>query len=199
VADDGHQIPGRRIAVRAEHAHEALHLPAGRGGKGAEADRRIDTVAQDRLSGIHIARQQGFDAFRQQRHLKRAARAWTVPLNARVSAISPLAFPAVLVVSPALVCGRNVALLPLLRATGEQDHQPLTILPEIDPVARAEVDLQFQHGRPDAPGMTRMGSLQIAAPFRHDIVVQETTELNLCGRKGNLIIADNCGLYAIEV
>jgi hypothetical protein len=35
--------------------------------------------------------------------------------------------------------------LVLLRAAGEQDHQPIAVPPEIDPVAWAEIDLVFQN------------------------------------------------------
>src|SRR5712691_4850498 len=74
-------------------------------------------------------------------------------LKLRVRAISislapcrPFALPVV----PPIGCGvLDVALLPLLRAADEQDHQLLTVAPEIDPVSRPKFDLVFEHAFAD--------------------------------------------------
>src|SRR5712691_10374837 len=49
------------------------------------------------------------------------------------------------VVLPKGVSRIDVALLTLLCAARQQDYQRLTISPEIDPVARTEVDPVFEH------------------------------------------------------
>jgi hypothetical protein len=43
----------------------------------------------------------------------------------------------------------DVALLALLRAAGQQDHQRRTVLPEINAVARPEIDPVFEHALAD--------------------------------------------------
>ena len=53
--------------------------------------------------------------------------------------------PAPLVVLP--VCARriNIALLALLRSTGQQNHQGFAIAPEINPIAGPEIDAEFEY------------------------------------------------------
>jgi hypothetical protein len=66
VADDSEEVAGLRIAARSEHADEALRLRAGRLAKLLEADGHLDVVAQDRIAGVDIASEHGFDSFAQQ-------------------------------------------------------------------------------------------------------------------------------------
>src|SRR5580704_15789641 len=56
-----------------------------------------------------------------------------------------LLLSASVVVCPMRLGGFNVGPLVLLRAAGEQDHQPVAVTPEIDAVAWAEIDLVFQN------------------------------------------------------
>jgi len=49
------------------------------------------------------------------------------------------------VVPPKFLGGVDVALLPLLRAAGQQDQQQLSVAPEIDAVSRPKVDPVFEH------------------------------------------------------
>src|ERR1700730_4802791 len=88
----------------------------------------------------------------------RRARACTVSLNERVSAILRLTFhlafhlaflPAV-VVPPSLPCCRDVLLLALLRPASQEDTDSFSVLPKIDTVAGAEIDLGFKDPRADA-------------------------------------------------
>src|SRR6185436_7548572 len=45
------------------------------------------------------------------------------------------------------VCVRriDIALLALLRATGQQNHQRFAVAPEINPVSRPKIDTQFEY------------------------------------------------------
>src|ERR1700686_2735120 len=63
-----------------------------------------------------------------------------------------LAPPALaLLVVPPIGPGRfDIVLLPLLCPTRQQDHDRVAISPKIDSVARAEIDLVFQHTFSDA-------------------------------------------------
>src|SRR5260370_14803851 len=73
----------------------------------------------------------------------------TRSLKLRVSGILRLLLPraalAAAVIRPKLDRGFDVALLALLGAAGQQDHQHLAVAPEIHPVARPEIDSIFQH------------------------------------------------------
>jgi hypothetical protein len=55
-----------------------------------------------------------------------------------------------LVVRPSFLGERTVARLALLRATPEQNYQRVAIFPEVDAVARPEVDRGFEHPRAHA-------------------------------------------------
>ncbi len=68
-------------------------------------------------------------------------RACTVSLNSRVRGISLLLLLrlAFLVVGPSLVRVSNVPVLPLLRPAGEQNHDGVAILAEIDAIPRPEI------------------------------------------------------------
>ena len=53
--------------------------------------------------------------------------------------------PALFIIAPVAVGRRDVALLALLRATRQQNHQRFAVAPEIDAVSRPEVDPVFEH------------------------------------------------------
>ena len=55
VADDFKQVPGLRIAVGAEHTHQALGRLRSQPAKLLKADGGVDVVAQYRLAGVHLA------------------------------------------------------------------------------------------------------------------------------------------------
>jgi hypothetical protein len=44
----------------------------------------------------------------------------------------------------------DIVLLALLRAATHQDHQPIAVFPEIDPVPRSEIDFVFEQPATDA-------------------------------------------------
>lgn len=64
--DDVEEVPRLRIAIRPEHAHEALRRFSGECAQGLEAERRVDEIAQGRLGRFHFAREEAFDAFSEQ-------------------------------------------------------------------------------------------------------------------------------------
>src|SRR5271166_1209300 len=70
---------------------------------------------------------------------------------------------ALLVVPPIGVGCIDVARLPLLRAAREQDHQRRTVLPEINPVARAEIDSVLEYAFTD-----RFDAREVALLQPHD-------------------------------
>ena len=65
VANHTEQVSCLRVAARAEHADQALGRRAGCPAKLLEADRRLDVIAQDRLSGVHVAAEHRIDPFAQ--------------------------------------------------------------------------------------------------------------------------------------
>jgi hypothetical protein len=54
------------------------------------------------------------------------------------------------VVGPSNPCGRDVAVLALLRAAAWQNDKSLAILAEIDPISRPEIDAALEHACADA-------------------------------------------------
>ena len=66
AADDLEQVPSLRIAVRTEHAHQALGRLFGQSAQLLKPDRGVDVVAQHRLAGVHITRQQALDTLLEQ-------------------------------------------------------------------------------------------------------------------------------------
>ena len=124
----------------------------GRLGKLLEADCRLDVVAHDGLAGFKIAAEHCIDPFAQKGLSK-----YPVALDVAFDQI-PEAFClchlrlrsapsalALFVVPPISVRFVDIALLLLLRAARQQDHQGLAILSEIDPVARPEIDAILEH------------------------------------------------------
>ena len=71
AADDLEQVPRLRIAVRTEHAHQALGRLAGQFAEFPKADGGIDVIAQNRLARPGIPCKQAFDAFLEQRFPER--------------------------------------------------------------------------------------------------------------------------------
>src|SRR5260370_34702354 len=78
---------------------------------------------------------------------------WTRSLKFFVGPIArlraALSALALLVVLPIGVGRIDIALLALLGAAGQQDHQRRTVLPEINTVARPEIDPVFAHALAD--------------------------------------------------
>src|SRR5580700_3818068 len=66
VAYDAKQVSCLWIPSWAEHADQALWLRSRRLAEFLKSNRRLDIVAQDRLSGVDITRQQGLDTVAQQ-------------------------------------------------------------------------------------------------------------------------------------
>ena len=65
-ADDFEEVPCLRIAVGTEHAHQALGRLLRQPAEFLKSDRGIDVVAQNRLAGVHIPRQQALDTLLEQ-------------------------------------------------------------------------------------------------------------------------------------
>ena len=65
VSQDFEEVAGLRVAARAEHAHQALRRLVDGGGEFLEALRGVDVVAQHRLAGIDVAREERVDRFLQ--------------------------------------------------------------------------------------------------------------------------------------
>jgi hypothetical protein len=61
----------------------------------------------------------------------------------------------------------DIALLPLLRAAAQEDHQRLAVPPEIDAVARPEVDPVFQDTLADALHVGEIALLHPGDGARH--------------------------------
>src|ERR1700733_12583449 len=80
----------------------------------------------------------------------RAIRFCTSSLKSRVNAMACLRsscrrLSPPLVVHPKFLRPPNVALLTLLGAAREEDHQGFAVAPEINPVARSPIDPVFEH------------------------------------------------------
>src|SRR6266478_5717246 len=97
--------------------------------------------------------------------VSRSARAFTVSLKSRVNAIGsllircrasatglrcPLSFFAPLVVGPSLLRCRDVLLLAALGTSRQQNHEPVAVPAEVDPVSWPEIDPEFLDPCPDA-------------------------------------------------
>jgi hypothetical protein len=144
VTDDAEEVAGVRITARAQHADDAFRRCASRRAELLEADRRLDVVAQNRFACIDIAGSMVLMPSRSSASAKAgspATRFRTSSLKSRVTAIAcslsscrRLAPP--LVIRPQLFRPFDVALLALLGAAREEDHQRLAVAPEIHPVAR---------------------------------------------------------------
>ena len=80
VADHVEQVLRLRIAARTEHADQTLRWRAGCGSELFKSDSRLDVVAQNRLSGFHIAGEHRVDALAQQR-LRKLGVVLDVPLD----------------------------------------------------------------------------------------------------------------------
>ena len=48
------------------------------------------------------------------------------------------------IVSPSLLCRFNSLLLTLLAASPKKNHERVSVFAEIDPIARAKIDLSFK-------------------------------------------------------
>ena len=125
---------------------------AGRLAELLEADRRLDVVAQDRLAGVDIAGEHGVDAFAQQRFaecgsplIRFCTSSLKFPVNAIVRLRSSRGRLAAACNPPTFPRLRDVALLALLGAARQQDHQRFAVAPEIHPVARPPIDPVFEH------------------------------------------------------
>ncbi len=137
VADHAEEISCLRVTARAEHADKTLGRRIGRLGKLLEADCRLDVVAHDGLAGFKIAAEHCIDPFAQKGLSK-----YPVALDVAFDQI-PEAFClchlrlrsapsalALFVVPPIRVRFVDIALLLLLRAARQQDHQGLAICPK---------------------------------------------------------------------
>ena len=63
AAENRKQVAGLRIAVGAEHAHQALGRLGGHVAKLLKADSSVDIIAQHRLAGFHVTGEQAFNPF----------------------------------------------------------------------------------------------------------------------------------------
>src|SRR5580692_4331116 len=100
----------------------------------------------------------------------RAIRFCTSSLKSRVTAIARLLSPSrrlapPLVIRPQLLRPFDVALLALLGAAREQDHQCLAVAPEINPVARSPVDPVFENS---LPYPLRVRGVALLQPHKRD-------------------------------
>jgi hypothetical protein len=66
IADDAEQVSRLGIASWPEHPDQALRLRSRRLAEFLKSNRRLDIIAQDRLSRVDITRQKGLDAIAQQ-------------------------------------------------------------------------------------------------------------------------------------
>src|SRR6266700_34004 len=92
-------------------------------------------------------------------------RACTSSLKGFVFVMTPLlsarpALLAPLIVEPVVLGCANVPLLPLLRPTGQQDHDRVTISPKVNSIARPEVEPVFQNTLADALHIGEVALLQ---------------------------------------
>lgn len=67
VVEHGEQVACLRLAMRAEHADQALARCAGLCTELLGADHRLNVVAQQHLASVHVAGEQCLDALAQQR------------------------------------------------------------------------------------------------------------------------------------
>src|SRR6266852_343553 len=80
VADHAEQVLRLRIAARTKHADQTFRRCAGCGSEPLESDRRLDVIAENRLSGFHVAGEHRIDALAQQR-LRELGVVLNVPLD----------------------------------------------------------------------------------------------------------------------
>src|SRR5258706_16419629 len=62
----------------------------------------------------------------------------------------PLSLFAPLVIGPSFLCCRDVLLLEALGTSRQQNHEPVAVLAEVDPVSWPEIDPEFLDPCPDA-------------------------------------------------
>src|SRR5260370_36744887 len=146
-------VGGGWIAFRPQHAHEArggeLHRLLQFGG----ADRGVDIVVQNGLTGGNVADEHALDGFAQQSRAEsriglRLVADEFLEISCQCHVSSPLL--AAFVLLPESLCLFDVALLTLLRASAQQDDQTVSILAQIDAVAGAEVNAVFENASANA-------------------------------------------------
>src|SRR5258708_37472207 len=84
--------------------------------------------------------------------VSRCARARMVSLKSWVRGILGLLCLPSFISTPAFLRRGDILLLPLLRATADENDEAVTVLAEVDAVTRAEVDFVFIDTRADALG-----------------------------------------------
>jgi hypothetical protein len=151
-ADYLEQVIRARIARRSQHPHQALGRDARRCGEVGEADGRVNVIAEDSFPGSYVAGEHRFDSF-----AKKLLSEFRIALDPSANGLLEIAsqrhrcvllLPSFVILPAGQSC-IDVALLALLRAATQQDDKLLAVFAEINPVARAEIELVFENSRAD--------------------------------------------------
>lgn len=177
------QMPSVRIALGAEHPHQALRRCSGGLAQCMEAEGRIDVIAQDRFRRVDIALDQRLDRLLEQRLPE-----FRIAFDARFDEI--LEAPgqrhvliscqgvrclARLVIRPPRLGGGDVLALPRFAPTGDENDEPRPVLAEIDPISSTPIHLQFRDAlaqRLDIRGIAALKTRQDNHQFRLRLPVE---------------------------